>query len=503
MSTVNLRSRLNRGIKKLNTAYPKGAAGVSGTPLGLPINYRVCYSRDTLIVFFNGRCLRGVDRVSLVRGWLFLGISSLVFAGLLSVILVFSRTPYVQNIFPLIKDFKVALVVHVDLSVLIWFVAFAGVLWSTYGSGRLLWLGYVSLFFCAFGTLTIALSPFLGSGHALMNNYIPVLNEKFFLAGLIIFLFGFFILSLRSLIVIRVQEAFKSLDAAVQLGLKLSGFIGIMSVLAIVYTYFKIPSGLDETKYYEILFWGGGHIMQFMHTLLMLIAWVLLACKCGIDFPKLPSWFFSVVFLVVFIGSMVSPCIFMTAAVETVRFREAFTTLMEWGIGYSVVIVALMVLYGLIKRKEKHNNHLLAALMSSVLLFGAGGMIGYLINGVNVTIPAHYHGAIVGVTLAYMGLTYLYLPGLGFSNVTVKLAALQAYLYGAGQLMHISGLAWAGGYNVQRKVTGMEQGLDTVKKIAGMSLMGLGGVVAVLGGFLFLYVTLRALRRSGTGGAGI
>ena len=41
-----------------------------------------------------------------------------------------------------------------------------------------------------------------------------------------------------------------------------------------------------------------------------------------------------------------------------------------------------------------------SALIMSLVLFAAGGMIGFAINGANVKIPAHYHGCIVGVTLA-------------------------------------------------------------------------------------------------------
>jgi hypothetical protein len=65
------------------------------------------------------------ERRRLATGWFALGLVALVGAGLLSILLVLSRTPYLQNLFPLADFFHVALVVHVDLSVLGWFVAFA------------------------------------------------------------------------------------------------------------------------------------------------------------------------------------------------------------------------------------------------------------------------------------------------------------------------------------------------------------------------------------------
>jgi hypothetical protein len=47
---------------------------------------------------------------------------------------------------------------------------------------------------------------------------------------------------------------------------------------------------------------------------------------------------------------------------------------------------------------------------------------------------------------------------------------------------------------VQRKVAGSEQVLRSGGEIAGMGLMGLGGVVAITGGLLFVVVVLGALR---------
>ena len=117
-----------------------------------------------------------------------------------------------------------------------------------------------------------------------------------------------------------------------------------------------------------------------------------------------------------------------------------------------------------------------------------------MIQGVNVVIPAHYHGSIVGVTLAFMGMAYLLLPKLGFSAPEGRMAAWQPWIYGGGQLMHILGLAISGGYgNIQRKTAGAAQGLENLPEIAGMGLMGLGGLVSIIGGLLFLIVMIRAL----------
>jgi hypothetical protein len=74
------------------------------------------------------------------------------------------------------------------------------------------------------------------------------------------------------------------------------------------------------------------------------------------------------------------------------------------------------------------------------------------------------------------------------------MATWQPYVYGSGQLLHIVGLAWSGGYGVQRKTAGVAQGLDGIGQTAGMGLMGLGGLISVIGGLLFLIVAWKSLR---------
>ena len=53
----------------------------------------------------------------LARGWLWLGLLALIGSGVLSIVLVLSRAPQFQHLLPAGDFFRVALVVHVDLSV--------------------------------------------------------------------------------------------------------------------------------------------------------------------------------------------------------------------------------------------------------------------------------------------------------------------------------------------------------------------------------------------------
>ena len=103
-------------------------------------------------------------RLALARGWLTLGLAALVGSGIFSVLLVVSRTPGVNRLLPAADFFHVALVAHVDLSVLVWFVALAGMLWTLGATGRRPALGWAALALAALGTAGMALAPFIGGG---------------------------------------------------------------------------------------------------------------------------------------------------------------------------------------------------------------------------------------------------------------------------------------------------------------------------------------------------
>jgi hypothetical protein len=56
------------------------------------------------------------------------------------------------------------------------------------------------------------------------------------------------------------------------------------------------------------------------------------------------------------------------------------------------------------------------------------------------------------------------------------------------------GLAWLGGYdNLQGKTAGAAQGLHDLPENLGLALVGLGGLIVVIGGLLFLAVAIRAI----------
>lgn len=439
------------------------------------------------------------SRRALSVGWMALGLISLVLSGVFSVLLVLSRTPYIKDIFPLVDFFHVALVVHVDLSVLVWFLAFAGVFWSVNSTPRWSGAGWLALALAAAGTVIMSLAPFLGKGGPIMSNYIPVLQNQMFLTGLTVFAAGFALLVLRSMAAVPLVGTWLDGTGALRFGLNSSLVSAAVALIAFVWSYLTIPVALDGKAYYELLFWGGGHVLQFTYTLLMLVAWLWLASAIGARIPLTPR-----VTVLLFGTGLVSvfltPVIYLAYEFGSVEHHRLLTWLMQFGGGLAILpfVLAVMIGMALGVALPANGRPLRAALLSSMALFGVGGIIGFMIHGSNVKIPAHYHGCIVGVTLAFMGMAYHMLPSLGFRPPSQRLATLQPYVYGGGQLLHILGLVWSGGYGVQRKVAGSAQALHSTQEVAAMGIMGLGGLVAVIGGLMFLVILIQAMRRPPT-----
>ena len=435
-----------------------------------------------------------------VSAWIMLGLLSLVAAGIFSVLLVLARTPVIQSLIPFADFFHVALVIHVNLSVLVWLLAITAAMWSLSSQGeRRLW-DRASFWLAAAGAVVMVLAPFAGAGNPQMSNYVPVLDHPLFFAGLGLFVTGIASHLLRAVVTRpRLGDTLSAPDA-LNTGIMFSAFIVAAAFLSTWVSYLGVPADMSGQVYYEFLFWGGGHVIQFSYTLLMMVAWVVLASASGCRVELTPRLML-VYLLFICLPIITVPFLYLAHDIVSAGHRLAFTELMKYG-GLSCLPLGLAILSSLWRAQPAtgEGRYLRATLNSSVALFAAGGILGFLIAGLDIVIPAHYHGATVGVTVAFMGLCYFLLPRLGFGPIPARMAFWQPYLYAGGQLLHIAGLAWTGGYGVQRKTAGAAQGVDKFGEVAGMGLMGLGGLISVIGGVLFLIVCYKSIRaRAATG----
>ncbi len=426
----------------------------------------------------------------LALGWLLLGIAALGIAGLFAILLALARTPGVSDWFPTLDFFRTTLIIHVNQSVLVWFLAFGGVLWSL-GERTVSFPHRIALALATMGCLGIALSPFAGHSEPFLNNYVPILRNPLFFGGLAVFALGVVLHAVLTLRQITTHTEWTRPD---RLAAITAAMAAIAALLALGWTWWHL-TGWTGQAYFELLFWGGGHTVQFAYTQIMVAAWLGLAAGLGVTLRVSVRVLQGLLVLGV-LPILIVPAIYGLYAVDSPEAHSAFAALMRVGGGLAALPMGLIVAYGLLQRRGElspDEKPLYAALTASLLLFAVGGVLGWVISGVNTIIPAHYHGAIVGVTLALMGLTYHLLPLLGFSPPPPRIATLQPWVYAIGQFLHVSGLAASGAMGIQRKVAGSAQGLDTLGAKIAMGVMGFGGLLAVIGGILFVAAAVYSL----------
>lgn len=438
------------------------------------------------------------------RLWLLLGVFSLIGSGIPALVLVIARTTGAVVGEAFSQLFHKSLVVHVDLSVLVWFLSMAGMIWSLEAAKSRAWLRFpyiekTALGCMAAGMVFLAVSPLHGAGEAMMSNYIPVIANPVFFVGLALILTGLLLQVANYLLHAPRFERAQGVEVAVSLGAYAGAWMVLLAALCLIGSVMLMPEIITGEQYYDMLFWAGGHVLQFTHTNMVMVAWVMLVSAL-VPTLRLPvKWAAALMALPALIAAF-NVTALLRYDITSAAFREEYTTGMMYMCIAPVALVAWLIA-ALIKRrtavKEAWRAHaaLLASLIMSVIVFIYGGFLGMLIRGQNVIIPAHYHGSIVGITIAFMGLCYLLLPRFGWRAVAHKRTAIaQPIILGIGQIMHVTGLAMLGGHNIPRKTPGISDSAYHALEGA-LQVMRLGGALAILGGVMFVVIVLRATRK--------
>lgn len=433
------------------------------------------------------------------RYWLFSGVFALAIAGLFSVVLVLARSPQFTDLIPLNDVFHTTLIIHVDLSITVWFLSIAGLIWAKEAEKILepainlpyFRQGGVILFFL--GILAIAFSPLDGDPEPLMSNYVPVLTSHLFFIGLGLVAAGVIV----AIIDFMLTDGLKKRLEYSWLH-KAAWVMAVMALIAFFYferSWAMLQADARDTNFYNNVFWAGGHILQFLFTFLLIVAWFLLVER--IYGERQQRLIITLIFLLSLFPVLGSLHGFLTLDMNDQSFYDYFTRMMIHENGVAPAL-ALLFIFSVMWRKRAERVSAPAMqsyLWSSLVLFGYGGILGLLISGQNVTIPAHYHGSLVGVTIAMMGLVAVLLPRYGYRDVAHwKLAIWQPIVLAFGQILHISGLAYSGGYGVLRKTPGGMENLPANVKAA-LGMMGMGGLLAIIGGLMFIIVVWRAVFR--------
>lgn len=435
----------------------------------------------------------GLDRLArqALRGWLLLGAGGLAAAGALALVLAAMRAPGMQDIFPDISQalFRRVLVTHVVLAFVLWFLAMlGGITVAARGNGR---TGIAGLAIAVLGVVLLVIPMLANRGEPSLNNYVPVLMDPLFFAGL-----GLFALGVAVPVVDLLMRP-HGYNPALMQGAGTAGMLYLLAVLCVFLAWQALPAKAIPANYAEELFWGGGHLLQFAYTTLMLTAWQTLGGQAFGTMPLSRRAWRTVCGLLALAG-LPGPILYLVMGGDAQGLRAAFTSLYWIALPVPVTVTVVATLLRMWQGPRDWRSPAFLGVATSLALFLFGGLLGLFADGTDTRTPAHYHAEIAGVNLAFIGLIFAQLlPALTRVAGRGRAVRLQYWLYGGGQAVASLGLFLAGSEGVPRKLAGVAQGLDTIVKQAGMGLAGGGGLVAVIGGVLFIWLTLRRLLEKG------
>ena len=275
----------------------------------------------------------------------------------------------------------------------------------------------------------------------------------------------------------------------------LGGFVyGLALICFAVATILLAHAG--ELGSREELFWGGGHVLQFVYAALMVTNWSLLA-RMSLGEEAVDSRVFVGCVGLIALIAIAAPAFYAVFAPFSDNEREAFRFL-QFGIAAPTLIFAVSLVARALRSAHPWpwRDPAFFALAVSLALFALGGVMGFLIDGSDTRTPAHYHAVITAVSVSSAGMLLTYgLKELGKPPAPPRITRLLIGLYGGGQFVASIAMFVAGGYGALRKTPSGAGSLDTVAA-AGMAVHGIASIFTILGGAAFVIVAILALWRA-------
>ncbi|MDR8390729.1 cbb3-type cytochrome c oxidase subunit I [Aliifodinibius sp. S!AR15-10] len=432
------------------------------------------------------------------KSWIFISISALILAGFLSLFIMMGRIPLINKWMFDTQWMRRILVVHVNLALLVSFYSFIASCtillpeqppWSRRYPVAIM----VSL-------LSIALmisSIFFTGSEAVLANYIPVVDHPVFVASLLFFGFSICLtIFSKRLLPFRITDNNAGLlPPGAAAPIRSAGVLILISVFIFLISWLITPLDLSTNLYYEFIFWGGGHVLQFANMIAAVGIWIVLYQEIS-GKELFNTGKISALCYIYTIPVLATPLLLLEGTDSTL-YLKGFTLYMSWGIFpvVSVFIVVLLVkTFSLLNNQKSTINFLKnpysTGLVASIFLTIIGFILGAMISGSNTMVPAHYHATLGAVTIVFMSATYWLMEQYGYSFSSRRNKGLlfkQLLTYTTGQLIFVAGLAVAGSYGLARKVFGQEQIIHAPEIYIGLGLLLFGGLLAIAGGVMFLW----------------
>lgn len=441
--------------------------------------------------------------------WTGLAVAALLLAGTFSLGLVVARVPPFSHLVTDAGFFKRLLVVHVDLALVVWFYAFVVGLLHLFGSRVASSAARQGWALASLGVVAMVCAAFVPGTTPILANYVPVIDHPVFVAGLGMFALGVVVAVGSARLGARMSAGAFPVHDDARLALRAASVALITAAATFAVAAMVTPRTLASAAYYELVAWGGGHVLQVASEAAMLGVWLFLlgsALGRAILRPRTARVLFALL-----VGPHLLMPVFAALGTTEPLYYHGATRLMQFGIFPVVILILGICLRALMhdrghERRWRWSDPRVIGFLVSAALAVTGFVIGAMIRGSSTMIPAHYHASIGAVTVSFMTVAVVvvapHLYGVGAHSILGEHAGsidisgrwrrLQPVLFGGGQLVFAIGFGMAGANGMARKAYGPEQTVRSLTDWIGLGTMGIGGLVAVAGGLLFLGIILRA-----------
>ena len=463
---------------------------------------------------------------------------SLLVGGVLALLILLTRWQYVHLIDA--ENFYMTLTVHGLDMLAFWIIFFeiavlyfcsSTLLRSRLATPRMAWLGFALMLI---GAVTVNVAVFTGTSTVMFTSYVPLPGHPAFYLGLILFAVGALIgcfVFLGTLVVAKAEKTYEGSIPLVTFGALTACIIAIFTIAsgAII----LIPTFLWSTGYiksidplmYRTIWWAFGHSSQQINVSAHVAVWYAIA---AIVFGAKPmsERVSRVAFLLYILFLQLASAHHLLADPGLSTEWKVFNTSYAMYLAVLASMIHGLTVPGSIEvaqrakgytkglfewvRRAPWSNPVFSGMFISLFGFGFLGGISGVMMGTEqlnmlihntIYVPGHFHATVViGTTLAFMALTYFLLPTLFNREVIMPgLAKWQPYLFGIGMAVFVLAMMGAGTLGVPRRHWDITfAGAALPYEFPGtamlmLGIMGVSGLVAIVGGALYIYLTVGSL----------
>jgi len=475
----------------------------------------------------------------LMRSNAVLAVVILLFGGITALLVTTTRWPAVHFLDAAL--FYQVLTLHGVNMLIFWMITFeiavlyfcsSTLLRCRLATPKIAWLGFALMLT---GIIVNNAAVLNGDASVMMTSYVPMPANPNFYLGLILFavgaLLGCFVF-LGTLVIAKEEKTYEGSIPLVTFGALTACIIAVFTIAS--GAVILIPTYLWSLGYihnidaamYRLVWWALGHSSQQINVAAHVSVWYAIA---AIVFGARPlsekvsrtAFFLYIAFLQLASAHhlLVDPGLSSEWKIFNTSYAMYLAVLASMVHGLTVpgsIEVAQRAkgyTNGLFQwlRKAPWGNPVFSGMFISLIGFGFIGGISGVVMGteqINIIIhntiyvPGHFHATVViGSTLAFMSLTYFLIPTLFRKQVMFPgLAKIQPYLFGGGMIVFTMAMMGAGTLGVQRRHWDMAFADNIANGMIGfdypasavtlMGIVGISGVAAVLGGAIYILVTV-------------